>query len=154
MDQPKPKTVLVTKPIKEIAGEPEIKGRTPSLTYMSDKFVQDPGVFIRWGWIFDMPNPNPHMKPHSHAYDEIVIHIGSDPTNPEDLGGELEFPVNGEPIIINKSSALFIPKGVKHGPLFWKKFTKPHIEMTVMIGTGEFLKARPGGYINELLGDA
>jgi hypothetical protein len=153
MSEKKSPATLVTQPIKEIKGEPEVKGRTPSLTFMSDKFVPQTGVYIRWGWIFAMPEPNPHMHPHSHNFDEIVIHIGSDPMDPDDLGGELEFTVNGEPIIINKSSALYIPKGIRHGPLTWKRVTKPHIEMTVMIGTGEFLKARPGGYINELLGD-
>jgi hypothetical protein len=42
------------------------------------------------GWIYEMPDPNPHINEHIHEnYDEIVIHIGGDSNNPEDLGAEM-----------------------------------------------------------------
>ena len=94
-----------------------------------------------------MPTPNPHINAHSHDYDEIVIHMGSDPNNPEYLGAEIEFIVADEKIIINKTSALFIPRGIKHGPLTWKKVEKPHIEMVVMSGAGTILESNPAGYL-------
>lgn len=31
---------------------------------------------------------------------------------------------------------IFIPKGLLHGPLKWKKVRKPHIEMAIMLGAG------------------
>jgi hypothetical protein len=91
-------------------------------------------MYIAGGWIWGMPDPNPHILEHSHDLDEIVLHIGANPRNPEDLGGQVEFVVGGEPLSFDKTSALFIPAGVKHGPLTWKKFSKPHIEMSIMIG--------------------
>jgi len=42
--------------------------------------------------------------------------------------------MEGEPFLINSTSAIYVPKGVKHGPLIWKKFEKPHLELTIMIG--------------------
>jgi hypothetical protein len=91
--------------------------RTPHDLYMSNDLVPDSNTYIEIGWIYEMPTPNPHIHAHSHDYPEIVLHIGMDPQNPEYLGGKIEFVVNGEKLIIDKSSALFIPRGVKHGPL-------------------------------------
>jgi len=148
MLEPMSQKNLVTKPIRERSDRPDIRGTTPAMTYISDLFFPQAKIYVRWGWIFDIPNPNPHVNPHSHDYDEFVIHIGTDPNDPEDLGGELEFVVNGEPIVINKTSALYIQKGIKHGPLMWKQVTRPHLEMSIIAGTGAYLDARPGGYFN------
>jgi hypothetical protein len=63
------------------------------------------------------------------------------------LGAEIEFVVGDEKLIIDKTSALFIPQGVKHGPLTWKKVNKPHIEMVVMPGAGTIKESNPAGYL-------
>ena len=39
-----------------------------------------------------MPEPNPHILEHSHDYDEIVLHVGSELKNPLNLIG---LPTNG-----------------------------------------------------------
>jgi hypothetical protein len=117
------------------------------MTFMSNDLVPGSDTYIEIGWIYEMPEPNPHIHKHDHNYDEIVLHIGSDPDNPEYLGAEIEFVVGGEKIVINKTSALFIPKGVEHGPLTWKKVEKPHIQMVVMPGAGTLKESNPAGYI-------
>jgi hypothetical protein len=53
------------------------------------------------------------------------------------LGGEIEFPIGGQPITFNTTTGIFLPKGTRHGPLTWKKFDFPHIEMAMMLGTGD-----------------
>ena len=137
---------LVKKPIREVGAGSGIKGRTiPTLTYMSNDLVPGSNTYIELGWIYEMPDPNPHVLSHSHDYDEIVIHIGADPDNPEYLGAEIEFVVGDEKLIIDKTSAVYLPKGLKHGPLTWKSVEKPHIEMVVMLGAGTLEQARPGG---------
>ena len=94
-----------------------------------------------------MPEPNPHILEHMHEkYSEVVLHIGSDPNNPEDLGGEIEFNVGGEPLVFDKTSALFVPAGVKHGPVIWKKVTRPHLQMAIVLGAGTADEADPGGH--------
>jgi hypothetical protein len=148
MAERKNQKILITEPIHELSSEGPIKGRqTPPMTFVSDKLIPQSNVYIRFGWIYDMPDPNPHIHEHSHNYDEIVIHIGTDPDCPEDLGAELEFMVDGEAVKIDKTSALYIPKGVKHGPLTWKSVKRPHLEMAVFPGTSTFLEARPGGFV-------
>jgi hypothetical protein len=139
---------LVKKPHYEVGGNQDIKGRqNPTMTFMSNDLVPGSDTYIEIGWIYEMPEPNPHIHKHDHNYDEIVLHIGSDPDNPEYLGAEIEFVVGGEKIVINKTSALFIPKGVEHGPLTWKKVEKPHIQMVVMPGAGTLKESNPAGYI-------
>jgi hypothetical protein len=130
---------LVTKPILEMGKGAKIKGRQiPTMTYMSKDLVPVCNTYVEYGWIYEMPEPNPHTREHVHEYDEIVMHIGSDPQNPEDLGAQIEFFVDGEPIVFDKSMSLYIPAGVKHGPLTWKKVTRPHIQMSITLGKGQY----------------
>jgi hypothetical protein len=144
MAESKYSRLLVTKPIYE-AGVP-VKGRqSPSMTLMSNALVPGCNMYLEVGWIWEMPTPNPHIYEMVHKFDEIVLHIGSDPYNSEDLGGEIEFCVEGQPLVFNRSSAIFLPKGTKHGPLTWKKFTRPHLEMAIMIGTGNYKEGWPEG---------
>ncbi len=137
---------VVKKPAYEVTPKFEVKGRIPAMTLMSSNLVPGTKMYIETGWVLGMPDPNPHIGEHTHDYDEIVLHIGTDPSNPEDLGGEIEIGMDGQPVTIDSTSAIYIPKGVKHGPLVWKKFKKPHLELTIMIGAGTLAEADPGGH--------
>jgi hypothetical protein len=137
---------FVKKPAYEVTPGFEVKGRRPAMTLLSNNLVPDTNMYIETGWVFGMPDPNPHIHEHKHDYDEIVIHLGTDPANQEELGGEIEFMVGGQPLKIDKTSAVYVPKGVKHGPLTWKKYKKPHLELTIMIGAGSLAEADPGGH--------
>ena len=143
------KMYFVDKPAYEVIPAEEVKGRLPAMTLMSSNLVPGAKLYIETGWISDMPDPPTHIHEHTHDYDEIVIHIGTDPDNREDLGGEIELKLDGQPLTINKTSAVFVPKGVKHGPLTWKRFERPHIEMTIMLGAGTLAEANPGGHIEK-----
>lgn len=138
---------LVIKPIYEVSAG-KVKGRQyPTMTIMSNTLVPGSNTYIELGWIWSMPEPNPHILEHSHAeYNEIVLHIGSDPNNPEDLGAEIEFTVGGEPLVFDHTSALFVPAGVKHGPVTWKKVRRPHLQMAMVLGAGSLKEADPGGH--------
>ena len=126
---------LVRKPIYE-AG-PGVKNRqSPTMTYMSSKQVPEANYYIEFGWIWDIPDPNPHIHEHVHDFDEIVLHIGGDPENPEDLGAEIDFYVEGQCLTLTTTCGIFLPAGVSHGPLIWKDVRKPHIEMAIMLGAG------------------
>jgi hypothetical protein len=139
---------LIDKPAREVGGQQDIKGRqNPTMTFMSNDLVPGSNTYIEIGWIYEIPAPNPHIQKHAHDYPEIVLHIGMDPKNPEYLGGKIEFVVGDEKLVIDKTSALFIPKGVEHGPLTWKSVEKPHIQMVVMPGAGTLKESNPAGYL-------
>ena len=139
--------LLVRKPAYEIAVglEDKHKGhQVPSMTYMSNALVPGSNTYVEVSWIYDVPTPNPYVFEHAHNYDEIVMHIGSDPKDPESLGAEMSIEVEGQPLAFDRTTSLFLPKGTKHGPLKWQKVTRPHIEMTIMLGCGDFAKAMLG----------
>jgi len=138
---------LVTKPKYEVTAG-KVKGRQyPTMTLMSNELVPGSNLYLEIGWVYEMPEPNPHIFEHSHEkYNEVVLHIGTDPDHPEDLGGEIEFFVGGEPLVFDKTSALFVPAGVKHGPLTWKSVRRPHLQMAMVLGAGTVAEAAPGGH--------
>jgi len=138
---------LVRKPDYEVGVQAigKHKGhQVPSMTYMSNSLVPGSNTYVEVSWIYDVPTPNPYVFEHAHNYNEIVLHIGSDPENPEALGGEMTIDVEGQPLTFDRTTALFLPKGTRHSPLTWNKVTRPHIEMTIMLGCGDFAKAMPG----------
>ncbi len=147
MSETKYRRNLVTQPKYEVTAG-RVKGRQyPTMTLMSNELVPGSNLYLEIGWIYEMPEPNPHIFEHSHEkYNEVVLHIGTDPDHPEDLGGEIEFFVGGEPLVFDKTSALFVPAGVKHGPLTWKKVRRPHLQMAMVLGAGTVAEAAPGGH--------
>jgi hypothetical protein len=138
---------LVRKPAYEVSAG-KIKGHQyPTMTLMSNDLVPGSNTYIEVGWIWEMPEPNPHIFEHSHArHNEIVLHLGGDYNNPEDLGGEIEFTIGGESLVFDTTAALFVPAGVKHGPVIWKKVRRPHLQMAIMLGAGTLAEADPGGH--------
>lgn len=138
--------IFVSKPAYEVVPAFETIGRHHAMTLMSNALVPGSNFYIETGWIFSMPDPNPHIQEHVHDYDEIVIHLGTDPDDQEELGAEIEFVVDGKPLLINKTSSVFVPKGVRHGPLTWKQFSRPHLELTIIVGAGSLAEADPGGH--------
>jgi hypothetical protein len=141
---------FVERPAYEVVPAFEVLGRIPAMTMMSNNLIPGSNMYVEAGWIIAMPDPNPCIGEHTHEYDEIVMHIGTDPGDQEDLGAEIEFMVDGKPLTIDKTSSVYVPKGVKHGPLTWKRFTRPHVEMTIMIGAGSLAEADPGGHQEQL----
>jgi hypothetical protein len=62
---------------------------------------------------------------HDHSYDEYLGFFGSDTDNPEDLGGEVELSLGDEKHTITKSCVVFVPAGVSHCPMKFKRVDKP-----------------------------
>jgi hypothetical protein len=119
---------------------------SPAQIYMSSDLVPESNVYVDFGWIPGMPGRNPPIPDHSHDYEEVVLLVGNDPENPEVLGAEIEFCINDQPMRFNTTTAIYAPKSLKHGPLTWKKFEKPHLLMPIVIGTGSLSEAAPAGY--------
>ncbi len=122
---------------------------SPAQIYMSSELIPESKIYVDFGWIPGMPGLNPPIPDHSHDYEEVVLLVGNNPENPEYLGAEIEFCIDGQPLLFNKTTAIFAPKSLNHGPLTWKKFEKPHLLMPIVIGTGSLAEAAPAGYKEE-----
>jgi hypothetical protein len=110
------------------------KTKGPGVILMNEELVPGCNVFIMANWISKQPEPNPmHQSFEAHDYDEIILNIGSDPQNPEYLGGEIEGYMGDERQLISTTSALFIPRHVPHGRVSWKSFERPHMQMAIKL---------------------
>ena len=76
-------------------------------------------------------------EPHIHDHDEVVYFIGSDPKDIGYLGAEVNFQIGPkgqeEDHIFSVPTAVVIPKGVWHCPMYALKFEKPFLCMAVSL---------------------
>lgn len=73
------------------------------------------------------------FKPHVHDSDEIIAFYGSDPDDPYDLGGEIEFFIEGESHLLTKSTLIFLPGGMEHCPLYINKVDRPIFHFSIVM---------------------
>ena len=64
-------------------------------------------------------------KSHSHPFEEVVTLFGTDPENPKDLCGEVEFWMGDEKYMITQSCIIYVPKGTMHCPLIFHRVDRP-----------------------------
>ena len=85
----------------------------------------------------------PKYKPHNHDFDEYLVFLGTNPADPSDLGGEVEIWLGDEEKhTLTKSCAVFVPRGVYHTPLIFKRVDRP----IMMVRTGNTVKYRHLSY--------
>jgi hypothetical protein len=76
------------------------------------------------------PIANAHMmeeKQHSHDYNDYMAFLGGDPLNFKEFDAEIELTLGEEreKYIITEPTVVYIPKGLMHCPLNFKRVTKP-----------------------------
>ncbi|MEM2104466.1 MAG: hypothetical protein QW717_06215 [Candidatus Bathyarchaeia archaeon] len=71
--------------------------------------------------------------PMYHTADEIFLFFGTDPDNPTDLGGEVEFWLgqgeDAEKYVFNKPTCIYVPAGLIHGPIVFRNVRRPFVEI-------------------------
>ncbi|MFC1841016.1 hypothetical protein ACFL1N_15680 [Thermodesulfobacteriota bacterium] len=127
---------VIRSPMRQ-AGMPDHDAhrQQPTMTYMSRDQITAANHYIEFGWCWDIVKPDLPRMVHN-KYDEIVLHVGSDPDNPEDLGATIDFGMGDGYVRSNTTFGMWVPKELKHGPLVWREYRKPHIEMAIMLGAG------------------
>lgn len=94
--------------------------------------------FYFFHWVPSNPNPAAPFihPPHIHKDAELVVHIGTDPDDPGDLGAEIELYMGEElkRYEYDRSTVLYIPAGVVHGPWRILKTTRPWIVLQIAQG--------------------
>lgn len=93
-----------------------------------------PGAFqMNTAWYSAVPERDPIFAEHVHDdTDELIGFMGSDPENPEDLGGEIEFAIGGEPHLLTRSSIIFVPAGLPHNPMRILRVERPIFHFSVV----------------------
>jgi hypothetical protein len=103
------------------------------ILWLDDKVVE--GAFqMNCSWYLK-PNAGQNLsEPHVHDCDEIIGFFGSNPEDPHDLGGEVEFWLEGELHLITRSCLIFVPKGMKHCPLLIRRVDRPIFHFSTVTG--------------------
>ena len=94
------------------------------LLFLDDSVVKG-AFYVECNWTLPPFANKTHGQPHKHDYDEVLGFFGSDPENPYDLGAEAEAHLGDEVHILTKSCLIFVPKGVQHGPIDFKRIDRP-----------------------------
>jgi mannose-6-phosphate isomerase-like protein (cupin superfamily) len=77
----------------------------------------------------------PGLAQHSHPFDEVLAYLGTDPKDPHDLGGEIEFWLEDRQFNMTKSFLVYIPAGMKHCPLKHITIDRPIFHFTMGPGS-------------------
>ncbi|MBN1367176.1 MAG: hypothetical protein JW967_04555 [Dehalococcoidales bacterium] len=97
----------------------------PNIVFQGAKIWKGLPFFTDWETIREPWFMDP--KPMKHDFDQIVAFIGGNFDDPWDFGAEIEFCMGEEEEkhIITKTTIVYIPKGMVHAPLNFKRVDKP-----------------------------
>ncbi|MBN1831657.1 MAG: hypothetical protein JW896_06045 [Deltaproteobacteria bacterium] len=91
-------------------------------------------------------------QPHIHPFDELFTFFGSNFDDPSDLGGEMEFWLEDQPVTFSKSCIVYIPAGMKHSPFNMKRMERPLFHFSMGFTSSyehTVLGDKPGKYAGE-----
>lgn len=142
---------FLTEPrVENVAYHPvkNVKGVTfPDEVYLDGAIIEGSPVVVDIGWRFQIPEPDPVEWTHTHGFDEVLCFIGTDPENPRDLGGEIEFHIGDEKHTFNKTTTIYVPKGVPHCPFMHKRVDRPFL-LVVFALTDKYPSAEDDAVVN------
>ena len=110
--------------------------------YLDSETVPGSKFYAEAIWFWPRPN-SPKPKPgdeagpkaHTHRFPEMIGFFGTNPDDIHDLCGEIELWIDGEQYLLTKSFVAFIPAGLVHCPLYFRRIDRPIFHFTA--GPGE-----------------
>jgi hypothetical protein len=105
-----------------------VEGAMTHVVYLDGDILK--GAFYTecvWFW---KGSDKPLVDAHTHDFDEVITFFGSNPDDPDDLCGQVEIWLEDEQYLLTKSSLIFVPKGMKHCPLFIRRVDRPIFHFT------------------------
>ena len=101
-----------------------------------------PGSFqMNTAWYNAVPERDPIFNVHVHSYSELIGFYGSNPDNPYELNGVIEFTIAGEAHRLTRSSLIFIPGDIPHNPMRILEVSLPIFHFSVVMNS-EYSEAK------------
>jgi quercetin dioxygenase-like cupin family protein len=126
---------------KRLAEARERSGSTIESARILDMDLIEGAPYIDFAWLYQGSEKKPTHPEHAHAWGEIFGYIGSaGQKDPHNLGGEVEFWIDGEKHVLTESCLVWIPPDLPHCPVRFAQIDKPILWFTIGIGMED------GGY--------
>ncbi|MBN1567804.1 MAG: hypothetical protein JXA73_08140 [Acidobacteria bacterium] len=107
-------------------------GSTVAGTRLLDLDNVEGSFYTDFAWLWKGSAEGNSAEEHAHDFDEVIGFIGTRGQGaPNDLGGEIEVWLGGEKHLINKSCLIWVPKGLKHCPIRFKRIDSPVLFFSV-----------------------
>jgi hypothetical protein len=124
--------------LPEFRGKPGVPSkRSHFMMWLGDGVIKgSPYVEAVWLWK-GAADPSGGFPQHVHDHDETLGFFGTDTENVYGLGGEIEFWLEEEKYMLTKSCIIFVPKGMKHCPIVFRRIDRPIFHFIFVTG-GEY----------------
>jgi hypothetical protein len=92
------------------------------------------GINHRMKWDY-VSMPVQMEEAHSHDFEEFLCFMGTNPSDTEDFGAEIEVSMGeeGEKQVINTPTVIVIPIGLVHSPINFKRVDRPIIYCSIFM---------------------
>lgn len=77
-----------------------------------------------------------------HDSDKLMVFLGADPDNHEDLGAEIELWLENDKLTLTETCIIFVPKGVAHGKMTVKNVKRPVINYFCLMNSSLYSEAQ------------
>jgi quercetin dioxygenase-like cupin family protein len=120
---------------RKLAEMRQKSGSTVESARILDLDLVEGAPYIDFAWLYKGYEKNTTHPEHAHEWGEIFGFIGSaGQGDPHNLGGEVEFWVDGEKHVLTKSCLVWIPPNLPHCPVRFARIDKPILWFTIGIG--------------------
>jgi hypothetical protein len=124
----------------------------PRMLFDSANHFPEMGFGIRYTYII---SPIEMERPHAHDFDQFFCFMGT----PEDMqvfDGEVELYLGEEETknIIDSTTVVFVPRGMIHCPIIWKRVSQPMMFINVVLSARYTRTVSREGFYNTLELDA
>jgi hypothetical protein len=114
----------------------------PDEVYIDADLIKEANTWLDIVWVWDKTIPTELPGLHSHPFREIVLLIGSNPKDLRDLGGEVEWGMGSgdeaKTYKLTSTTAIYVPGGVPHGPLVYRRVDRPILNIAIGLETGDY----------------
>jgi len=114
----------------------------PDPVYLDGELCPEAGTWLDIVWIRERTTPRELPGLHVHEFPEVVLLVGSNAHDVTDLGGQVAWGMgegaDAESFTLTKTSAIYVPAGLAHGPLVFERIDRPILNIAIGLGVGGY----------------
>jgi hypothetical protein len=117
-------------------------GNADFLTWLFGSDLGGLDVNMDWGFFSKPGLWHRGVGAHLHSVDEVLVYVGVDSNNFDDLGAEIEIDLGKEHerYVIDKPSVVALPAGVAHGPIVTRWADRPYAFFSINLAGQSIMK--------------